>query len=89
MKAINSKFVLVKKFEEEKKDGFQTVDVTDNFVYKGVVHEKPAHPVWVDDHQVGVGDVIMFAKYSPDTHEIDYQGVKMKMVKAEDILSVL
>lgn len=86
---INSNFVLVKKLEEPKAEGFQAVEIQDNFVYKGKVHRVPACPVYVDNHAVAVGEVVIFAKYSPDTVEIDFEGEKMKFVKVTDLLAVL
>lgn len=89
MKSINRKYTLIKKIQEPKQEGFATVDIQDSSIYKGEVHTIPETPVFVDNHQVLVGDIVQFAKYSPDTHEVDIDGVKMKMVKVEDILMVL
>lgn len=89
MQAINNKYVLVKRIEDTKTEGFQTIEVQDSFIYKGQVHRTPDQPVYVDNKQVAVGDKVIFAKYSPDTHEIDVDGVKMKMVKGEDLLTVI
>lgn len=36
-----------------------------------------------------VGSIILFAKYSPDTHEIEHEGVKYKFVAFDDILAIL
>jgi co-chaperonin GroES (HSP10) len=38
---------------------------------------------------VAVGDTVLFAKYSPDTHEIEHEGKKYKVVEVSDILAVL
>lgn len=90
MKEININYVLVKKLEEEKKEGFQAVEVQDNFVYKGVIVRIPkSQPVYLGDDHLAVGDVVMFAKYSPDTHEIELEGVKHKFVKVSDLLAVI
>lgn len=89
MKAINTNYVLVKRQTEQKKEGFSTVDVQDNFVYQGVVERLPNRPIYVDNYALAGGDIVQFAKYSPDTHEVEVGGEKMKMVKAEDILRVL
>lgn len=80
--------VLVSKIEQEKKEGFQTVDVQDNFLYKGVVKQLP---IAYEGGAVTLreGDVIVFAKYSPDTQEIDIEGEKMKFVMISDILAIL
>ena len=90
MKEISINYVLVKKLEEEKKEGFQAVEVQDNFVYKGVIVQIPrSQPVYLGDNHLAVGDVVMFAKYSPDTHEIELEGVKHKFVKISDLLAVI
>lgn len=93
MQAINSKYILVKKMKEEKKDGFQTVEVQDSFINKGEVFRLPDQPVFVDNQQLKVGDLVIFAKYSPDTHEVSLMNgateEKMKMVKIEDVLTII
>lgn len=90
MKEISVNYVLVKKLEEEKKEGFQAVEVQDNFVYRGVIVQLPkSQPVYLGDDHLKVGDVVMFAKYSPDTHEIELEGVKHKFVKITDLLAVI
>ncbi len=83
--------VLVRKLVEETKEGFQTVDVNDPFLNKGVVEQ-------VGD-QTGMhfssstatlespllGKTILFAKYSPDTHDFEDK----KIVSVDDILAIL
>ena len=89
MKILGNR-VLVSRVEEAKAEGFETVEVQDNFVYKGLV-------VQVGDgvetpervSPVKVGDVILYAKYSPDTQEVEDKGVKYKVVLVSDILAVL
>ena len=85
MTAINANYVIVEKIKEEQEDGFVAVEVQDSFVYKGKIKEIPQVPLYVDNHALSVGDVVMFAKYSPDTHEVDGD----KFIKAVDILKVL
>lgn len=85
LKSINSNYVLVEKIEEVKEEGFKTVEVQDCFVYKGKVKELPSCPAYVDSYVLEVGDVVIFAKYSPDTHEVE----KDKFVKITDILAVV
>lgn len=89
MKSINTKYILVKKLEEEKKEGFQTVDVQDNFVYKGEVVRTPERPIYLDNMDLRVGDRILFKKYSPDTHEVMENGETMKMILVEDVLAII
>lgn len=86
MKILGNR-VLVSKVEEEKKEGqFQTVDVQDSFVYKGKVEDM------ADIYSTGlikIGDVVLFAKYSPDTQEVKHDGKDMKIIRVEDILAIL
>ncbi len=86
---ISNHYIVVEKLEEEKKEGFQTVEVQDNFIYKGKVTHIPECPVFMGNKQVAPGDVVMFAKYSPDTHEIKEDGKTMKFIKTDDVLAVL
>lgn len=85
MSQISSKYVVVEKFIEPVQEGFQEVKVQDSSVYKGTVAELPEVPVFISNHQVAIGDVVIFAKYSPDTHEIEDK----KFVRVEDLLKVL
>lgn len=86
---INSKYVVLEKCEEVQKEGFKTVEVQDNFIYKGKVVRKPDCPCYVDNHAIAIGDVVVFAKYSPDTHDIELEGKKVKFVRVEDLLAVI
>ncbi len=86
---ISNKYIVVEKLEEEAKEGFKTVDVQDNFVYKGRVINLPSIPVYMTDEQVKIGDIVLFAKYSPDTWEIDLDGKKVKFVAISDLLAVV
>ncbi len=98
MKLIGNR-VLVSKVEEEKKEGFQTVDVQDSFVNKGkieqtgesheIIYTQDAKNFSIKDLPFKEGDIVLFAKYSPDTHEFEHEGKKYKSVKVEDILVVL
>lgn len=86
---ISNKYIVVEKIEEDQKEGFKTVEVQDSFVYKGKVINKPSMPIYLTDTELKVGDVVLFAKYSPDTHEIDLEGKKVKFVAIADLLAVL
>lgn len=99
MKILGNR-LLVSKVEEPKKEGFETVDVMDSFVYKGKIEQlgedryssegvtmTTTYPLQVD--ALEVGKTILFAKYSPDTQEIEHEGVKYKIVEVRDILAVL
>lgn len=86
---ISNNYIVVDKVEDEKKDGFQTISVQDSSVYKGKVINLPEAPVCMGNRFVNLGDIVLFAKYSPDTHEIDLEDKKVKFVKISDILCVL
>lgn len=89
MQNINSNYVLVEKVEPVKQEGFETVVVTDSFNYIGKIVKVPDVPVFVDNFRVGPGTVVMWAKYSPDTHEVDHEGKKLKFVRITDLLAVI
>jgi len=86
---VSNNYILVIKVPEETKEGFKTVDVQDNYVYMGKVKLIPEAPVFMGNKQVAPGDIVYFAKYSPDTHEIDLDGERVKFVAVSDILAVL
>lgn len=92
MKILGNR-ILVSKIIEPKKEGFQTVDVQDSFIYKGKVEQGeyvwPSYEGGPDPKRIGPGDVIQFKKYSPDTEEIEFDGKKMKIIKVEDVLAIL
>jgi len=84
---VSNNYVVVEKIEPEVKEGFQTVDVIDESTFKGRVTHLPEAPVYLGNLPVQVGDAILFAKYSPDTHEIEVEGKKLKFVSTRDILA--
>jgi co-chaperonin GroES (HSP10) len=86
---VSNGYVVVERFEDVKQEGFQTVEVQDNFIYKGKVTLTPEQPVFIGNSHIAPGDVILFAKYSPDTHDITDDGKKLKFVSTRDILAVL
>ena len=86
---ISNKYIVVEKLEEEAKDGFKTVEVQDNFMYKGKVTHIPEVPVFMGNVQVAPGSVVLFTKYSPDIHETELEGKKVKFVAISDVLAVL
>ena len=82
--------VLVRKLVEEVKEGFQTVDVNDPFLNKGVVEavgdKINYHPTsYTTGESKLLGATILFAKYSPDTHDFEDK----KIVSVDDILAIL
>lgn len=84
---LSDDYIAVTKFEEPKADGFQSVKVQDSYVYKGVINLLPARPAYLGNEPLKLGDVVLFAKYSPDTHEIEELGIKL--VKITDVLASL
>lgn len=96
MKILGNR-VLVTRIEEPKKEGFSTVEVQDSFVYKGKVELVGEFHILSSDGMgsqrltdtIIIGSVILFAKYSPDTQEVDYEGAKAKIIRVEDVLAIL
>ncbi len=94
MKILGNR-VLVSPIEKEKTEGFQTVQVQDSFVYMGKIEKLGQDVLGEYKHfkeeapPLHIGDIIIFAKYSPDTSEIEHEGKKFKSVKVEDVLAVL
>lgn len=86
---ISNNYIAVDKLEEPKQEGFQTVEITDSSLFKGVITHIPEQPVYMGNTPLAVGDVILFAKYSPDTHEIEHDGKKLKFISTRDILAKL
>lgn len=83
--------ILVTRVQEEATDGFQAVKIQDSFVYKGKVElvGNLSPEVASKDIPPNVGDIVLFAKYSPDTQEVDYNGQEAKIIIIKDILAIL
>lgn len=81
--------LVVERIEEPKKEGFEIVNVQDSSTYLGRVIYLPDVPVYMSNRQIELGDTVLFAKYSPDTHEIDHENKTMRFVKIEDLLAVI
>lgn len=77
--------VLVRKLVEEKKEGFQTVDVNDPFISKGIV-DMVGNDVSPYDANLLLGKKVLFAPYSPDTHPSSIENCKI--IDVSDILEV-
>lgn len=87
---LSNKYIAVEAVEKEKKEGeFEAVEVQDSFVYKGRVIGIPEAPVFLGNERVSEGDIVIWAKYSPDTHEIEEDGKKIKYVAVADIIRAL
>ena len=86
---VSNNYIVVKKLREPETDGFKTIEVQDSFVYKGQVTHIPEAPVYIGNEPVSVGSIVVFAKYSPDTHEIEVEGEMLKFVKTTEILGLL
>lgn len=83
MKILGNR-ILVSKIEEEKKEGFQMVEVQDNFINKGKIESWGTISIPID-----ANSVVLFAKYSPDTQEIEIEGKRMKIINADDVIAIL
>jgi len=100
MKIIGDR-VLVERVEKEKSDGFETVDVLDDFVCKGRIVQvgvplnRPGMSMTFStgltstEDDLAVGNVILFAKFSPDTQEVKVDGKELKTVATGDIIAIL
>lgn len=86
---ISNNYLALERIEDTKIEGFQTVQLQDSSTFKGKVKFLPEIPVFMGNQRLRVGDVVLFAKYSPNTHDIEHEGLKLKFVKTEDILAVL
>lgn len=84
---VSNSYIAVEKIEKDVVEGFGKVEVVDDFVYRGRVVFIPEAPIHMGNDRVGVGDTILFAKYSPDTHEVEHEGKKYKFVSVRDILA--
>lgn len=94
MKILGNR-LLVSRVEDEKKEGFQTVEVQDNFIYKGRVEQvgEDTGMMWtgtsIQQPLIQEGSVVLFAKYSPHSQDVEYEGKKMKIIRLEDVLAIL
>lgn len=88
MKIIGNR-VLLSRLEETSKDGFSTVAVQDSFVCKGKVEQLGDYLEAIANCPYSVGDIVLFAKYSPDTQEVEVEGKKMKVLSGSDIIAIL
>lgn len=89
--------ILITKLEEEKKEGFQTVDTQDSFLYKGKIEMVGDIHFASSDGRgaerikeaLVIGETVIFTKYSPDTQTIPYNGGEAKIISIDDVLAVL
>lgn len=88
---VSNNYIAVERIYEPENDdsAFKTVQVTDESLFKGKVKYLPEQPVYMGNSPIQVGDIIVFAKYSPDTHEIDDNGDIIKFINTRDILAKL
>ncbi len=78
--------VVVEKVIEEPKEGYQEVQVQDSSTFKGRVVQGEYSSITMN---FKVGDILLFAQNSPDTHLIQHEGKEIKFIRVEDILAVL
>lgn len=86
---ITNNYIVVEKYEEPLTDGFQAVKMQDSSSFKGKVVFIPEAPIFFGNKQLAIGDMVLFAKYSPNTHDIEHEGKILKFVKSEDLLAIL
>lgn len=86
---VSNNYVAVEKvYEPEPEIGdFKTVEVTDESTFKGKIKYLPEAPIALGNQHLAVGDIILFAKYSPDTHEVEDNGEILKFINTRDILA--
>ena len=87
MKILGNR-ILVSRIEDEEKDGFQTVEVQDSFLYKGKVEQVGLLESSTNGSTIKIGDIVLFAKYSPHTQTVPVDGQDMKIIRIEDIIAV-
>lgn len=95
--------VVIEKVEEEVREGYREVKVQDSSTFKGRVIELPelkvtsisstnifpTEGIYIGQHKLEIGDILLFAQNSPDTHQITHEGKEIKFIKIDDILAVL
>jgi len=86
---LNSNYIAVERVYEPEKEGFQTVEVMDPSIFKGKVTHLPGQPVYLSNDTLSIGDIVLFAKYSPDTHEITIGDQVLKFINTRDLLAKL
>ena len=89
MKILGNR-VLVKKISEEKLEDnskFKVVEPIDDFTFSGLVIECGDSISKQFKEQI-LNKKIMFSKYSPDTHDVEFEGEKVKIINVEDVLAI-
>lgn len=83
MKLLGNR-VLVKREPKAETTGFAEVKAIDDFTCRGIVHGVG------DEVELAVspGDIVLFAKFSPDTFTVDFDGEDMKSVLVSDIIAI-
>ena len=71
----------------------QVLEAQTSFIYKGKI-EQVGDQSWgtstiSTQSKFEIGQIVLFAKYSPDTQEIEHQDVKMKIIRTQDVLAIL
>lgn len=86
---INDQYVLLEKVMPEMVEGFNPVEIQDDFIYKGKVHKMPYATIHIGNHPLEKGDIVLFSAYSPDTHEVKIKDKVLKFVRTTDLLAVI
>ena len=67
----------------------------DNFIYKGKVEQigGDTGTVWtgtsIAEPLLIEGAIVLFAKYSPHSQDVEHEGQRMKIIRMEDVLAIL
>lgn len=95
--------IILSKVEDTEDDGFGVVKVQDSFVNKGKVEQIGSElsiqhmfggtsgvgVAHIEPTSINIGDIVLFAKYSPDTQEIEHEGKDYKIVSISDVLAIV
>lgn len=82
--------VLVRREPEAKSEGFQAVKAVDDFTSRGVIAGIGDEVDTVrQGRRIEVGQTVVFARFSPDTHTVQVDGEDMKSVLVSDIIAIV
>lgn len=85
MKILGNRVLVSQVIPPSSDTGFKTVEVQNDFIYKGKVEQVN----FIHISGLKVGDVVLFARNSPDTQDVEEDGKKLKVINFDDIISIL
>ncbi len=90
MKIIGNRVLVSQVIAPQSGTGFTTVEVQNDFIYKGKIEQVGSGLIeLINGTHVEVGNIILFARNSPDTQDIEIEGKKLKVVSYPDIIAIL